>query len=79
MIYHSQFAVAQRAGGESVVNFLDRLRDLFKRGYPDCDIKRLEPLLVKQFTRGLKLPKASEAVILERPIVSVAALKIGQI
>ena len=78
MIYRSQFAVAERAGGESAVNFLDRLRDLLKRGYPDCDLKGLEPLLVNQFTRGLKLPKASEALILEPPSDSAVALKIAQ-
>ena len=78
MLYRTQFAVAERGQTESAVNFLDRLRDLLKRGYPDSDIKALEPLLVNQFTRGLKLPKASEALILEPPSESAAALKTAQ-
>ena len=67
MLYRTQFAMGERGQTESAVNFLDRLRDLLKRGYPDSDIKALEPLLVNQFTRGLNLPKESEARILEPP------------
>ena len=78
MLYRTQFAVAERGQSESAVNFLDWMRDLLKRGYPDSDIKALEPLLVNQFTRGLKLPKASEALILEPPTDSSAAFKTAQ-
>ena len=78
MLYRTQFAVAERGQSESAVNFLDWMRDLLKRGYPDSDIKALEPLLVNQFTRGLKLPKASEALILETPTDSSAAFKTAQ-
>ena len=78
MLYRSQFIVAERAERESAVNFLDRLRDLLKRGYPETDVKGLEPLLVNQFTRGLKVAKASEALIVEPPIDSVAALKVAR-
>ena len=73
MLSRTQFVVADRGQTESVVNFLDRLRDLLKRAYTDSDIKALEPLLVNQFTPGLKLPKASEALILEPPTDSAAA------
>ena len=78
MIYRSQFAVAERTGGQSAVNFLDRFRDPLKRGYPDCDGKGLEPQLVNQFTRGLKLPKATEALTLEPTPDSGAALNTTQ-
>ena len=47
---------------------------MLKRGYPETDVEGLEPLFVNQFTRGLKLAKASEALILEPPFASVAAL-----
>ena len=78
MLFRSQFTVAERAEKESAVNFLDGLRDLLKRGYPETDVEGLEPLLLNQFTRGLKLAKASEALILEPPIDSVPALKVAR-
>ena len=51
MIYRSQFAVAERGQTESAVNFLERLRDLLKHGYPESDLQGLEPRLVNQFSR----------------------------
>ena len=78
MHYRSQFTVAERAENESAVNFVDRLRNLLKRGYLETDFKGLEPLMANQIRRGLKLAKASEALILEPPSDSAAALKIAQ-
>ena len=74
VLYRTQFALTERGQSESAVNLLDRRRDLVKRGYPDSDIKALEPLLVNQITRGLKLPMGTEALILEPPSDSAAAL-----
>ena len=54
------------------------MRNLLKRRFPQSELKALEPLLVNQFTRGLKLAKRSEALILEPPTDSAAALKTAQ-
>ena len=51
---------------------------MLKRGYPENDVNGLEPLLVNQFVSGLKLPKASAALILEPPKDPRTALKIAQ-
>ena len=46
VVNRSLFAVFGRAENESTVNFQDRLRHLFKRGYPDSDMNELEPPLL---------------------------------
>ena len=51
MINRSQFAVAEHGQTDSAGNFHDRLRDLLKPGYPDSDVKVLEPIIVNQFSR----------------------------
>ena len=78
MIYRSQFAVAERGQTESAMKFLESLRDRLKGAFPDYELKGLEPLLVNQFTRRLKLHKGCDSLILEPPSDSVPTLNTAQ-
>ena len=67
VVLRNKFSSAQRNLEESCSNYADRIRDLLARAYPGSDFRTLEQILVNQFMKGLKLPRATEALMLDLP------------